>query len=636
MKSVWSFFFLVSLFSKNYCSIESNVVSQPLSLSKSDLLSLANEQMKYFLSNEPPVAYNKLNDGTLEMFGTAFGSEVTSEKILFLQDLISKYDIHSVVLKWFHFDEKMLRIFDVFDEKLQKSVKSVTFDKCYFPEGLVFEGALELNYATDCSFIHCFANEETFKVVFKIFKNAPVTSLKISRVFNYKQYEAINTNIALKSMVIWNNSERSVKINDLELHSFFSSVKFLTLSSLLDFEHFSLTSLKNLDYVDLSDADIVKLCISKLFERLPTNVTRISVSFSYYYSNSSFIESAFNRKVIINTRFPFKYDEINDSKALSVFSSLHFKMDEITDKMNAIKEYVESNGGAINTVTSVKFYMAFNYQNITNMMTLLTYFPKLDSIVVWFINNCDASINDDQILKLFSTPFNGKVKRLSIYYEQVEDTSAFYCFIVELMKMCPNISSLEFHYSSSNYFAINIKKIVEGKDIQFSDLNTFAVEYCSANVDLSVDLFYVAKYNIKNLTMNINPLDSRKKPVECSNWSCPFEYFSVDKLIFYMRNSSAFRSLLSDFLTKCPHVTNFSWDSDFIGSISTSDLQKMKTLKNVIVKHIVRVDDFSKLLLQLPHYLESLEIECSTYEIEEIEKGYYEKFPTASLTMNAV
>ena len=88
--------------------------------------------MNHFLTKEPFVAYTKLKNGIPEMFRTAFGDKVTSEKLTFLQDIILIFKIHSVVLKWFYFDEKMLRIFDVFDEKLQESVKSVTFENVFF------------------------------------------------------------------------------------------------------------------------------------------------------------------------------------------------------------------------------------------------------------------------------------------------------------------------------------------------------------------------------------------------------------------------------------------------------------------------------------------------------------------------
>ena len=71
--------------------------------------------------------------------------------------------------------------------------------------------------------------------------------------------------------------------------------------------------------------------------------------------------------------------------------------------------------------------MVFNYERITNMVTLLTYFPNLDNIEVWFINNCDASINDDQIRHLFSALPIRDVKRLSIHFDQYKETTAFYC-----------------------------------------------------------------------------------------------------------------------------------------------------------------------------------------------------------------
>ena len=182
MKSIWFIFLFALLLSKCGCSIAINIVSQPPSLLKSAITSLAKWQMKYFLTKEPFVAYDKINDGTLEMIGTAFGNAVNNEKILFLQIVTSNFRIQSVVLKWFYFDEKMMRIFDVFHKKLQNSVKSVTFEKCSFPETFIFKSSLELNRVTKISFINCFSNEESLKEMFKVFKNAPVTFLAISKV----------------------------------------------------------------------------------------------------------------------------------------------------------------------------------------------------------------------------------------------------------------------------------------------------------------------------------------------------------------------------------------------------------------------------------------------------------------------
>ena len=52
--------------------------------------------------------------------------------------------------------------------------------------------------------------------------------------------------------------------------------------------------------------------------------------------------------------------------------------------------------------------------------------------------------------------------------------------------------------------------MAESKNIQFTNLYTFIVGYSSesidALIDISIESFYVAKYSIKNLTMNINPL----------------------------------------------------------------------------------------------------------------------------------
>ena len=173
--------------------------------------------MKYFLTNELFVAYSKLKDGTLEIFGSTFGNEATKENIMFLQKLTSNLRIQSVVFKWFHFNDEMLRIFDVFHEKLQNSVKSITFERCYFPESFILKGSLELNHVTEISFIQSFANEESFKEMFKVFKNALVTSLTILGVLNYKQNEFIDTSAAIKKIFIRNIETITMKINDLKL-----------------------------------------------------------------------------------------------------------------------------------------------------------------------------------------------------------------------------------------------------------------------------------------------------------------------------------------------------------------------------------------------------------------------------------
>ena len=62
----------------------------------------------------------------------------------------------------------------------------------------------------------------------------------------------------------------------------------------------------------------------------------------------------------------------------------------------------------------------------------------------------------------------------------------------------------------------------------------------------------------------------------------------------------------------------------------------MKRLKNVIVYDTLSRYAFPKLLSLLPHGIESLEIQCYSYEIEEIDMAFYAKFPTATLTMDAV
>ena len=103
-----------------------------------------------------------------------------------------------------------------------------------------------------------------------------------------------------------------------------------------------------------------------------------------------------------------------------------------------------------------------------------------------------------------------------------------------------------------------------------------------------------------------------------------------------MPYESTFESVIDKLLTKFPHVTNFSWECDTYTSLSTNSLQNMKKLKKVIV-----VGDFLKINFMnfsslLPHDLESLEIKCYLFTIEEIEKIrriFYGKFPFATLIL---
>ena len=218
--------------------------------------------------------------------------------------------------------------------------------------------------------------------------------------------------------------------------------------------------------------------------------------------------------------------KINHVEALSVFSSLYFDMLRMNDKMVAIKKYFQGNGGVINTVTRVKLIMNFNYRSIINMITLLTYFPNLDTVEVRFNDICDASINDDQIHQLFSAVTIKSVNRLSIYYFQEEETTAFCRFIVELMKRCRNMSSLEFYYNDSSSFAVIIKEMIKREDIKFAKLDMLSVDYWSINIDISTDLFYVAEYGIKNLTMDMRGSTRNLDELD------QFEYFLLLTLIF--------------------------------------------------------------------------------------------------------
>ena len=190
------------------------------------------------------------------------------------------------------------------------------------------------------------------------------------------------------------------------------------------------------------------------------------------------------------------------------------------------------------------------------------------------------------------------------------------------------MSILEFYYEISNSLAINIKEMVERENIQFSNLNTFLVDYWSGNIDISVDLFYVAKYKIKKLTLNIGG------SIQNLNGLDKFECFSVDYLNFYICCASNFKYFINKLFTKFPHVKVFNWDSDLYDLISSSVLQNMKGLKKVTVKYILSVDNFIFFSTLLPRNLESLEIKYFPNELKEIEEIFYERFPTATLKVN--
>ena len=629
MKRGLVFFLLVSLFSKSYCSIEGNVDKQSPRYLKPACISFVQLQMKYYSIREPSLTLHKLEEGTLETCGTAFGDKVTSEKILFLQKIVSNFNVHSVVLKWFYFDENMLKIFEIFDEKLRSSVKSVTFKECYFPETFIFKGSLELNHVTDCSFIQCVANEESFKKIFEIFKNSPVTSLTISNVLDYRQRKPINTNAALERFSYRGIEKRLLKINDLKLDSFFPNIKILSLTDCsLDFNHFSLTSLQNLNSVDLNKVVFENFCDEKFCECFPTSV--LHVKMKLYDSNFfDIIENDFAKKITTDSKQRFEYIATNKVRPLSVFSSVHFDMNRVNSKMSAIKDYVEKYGSVINAVTSVRFNMVFNHKNITNMLTLLTYFPNLDNIEVRFNDSCDASINDDEIRQLFSALPIRNVKKLSMDFYQNKETTAFYCFIVELMKLSREMTSLKFYYYSSNSFAINVKEMVERENVQFPNLDNFIVFYASESIDISIDLFYVAKYNIKNFTVVISPSD--KYSIHNLDGLDQFDCFSVDTLNFKLKSSDNFGYFINKLLSKFPNVSSLNWDSASCYLVSTSISQYMKRLKNVIVKGTFFKDQFPNFLSLLPHDFELLEMECFSSDIEEFKRVFNEKFPNAIL-----
>ena len=78
-------------------------------------------------------------------------------------------------------------------------------------------------------------------------------------------------------------------------------------------------------------------------------------------------------------------------------------------------------------------------------------------------------------------------------------------------------------------------------------------------------------------------------------------------------------------------MKNFAWGYNSYYLIPNNVLQNMKRLKKVTVIDDLFKNNIVTFLSLLPHHLESLEIKCFSNAIEEIEKFFYEKFPTASL-----
>ena len=661
MNTFGLFLVFAILFSKYYCSTESNTVNQPLSLLKSVLISKAKWQMKHFLVREPFVAYNKLNNGILEMFGTAFDKEVTKEKIEFLQELISNFNIQSVTFKVFHFSEKMLNIFDIFQEKLQHSVKSVIFDTCYFPNELKITSTLELMHVTECSFSQCFANEDVLKKIFKIFKNAPVSSLTILHPFDNSQFDSAKTNIEFKLLRLRDEEQKLLKISELELNLFFPNVQFLSLSCCkLDFNYFDLTSLKNLNEVNLSESEFKNFREKKFLKRFPAGLKSIKTNYKPYHEHLSFIENVFEKKLIINSSNFYEYDKSNGAIALSVFSSIDFNMNSMYTEVDGIKDYAQSSGGVLNGVTRILTHMIFNRQNVTSLMKLLVCFPNLNNIIIEFNGNCDSSLNSDEVHEMLSVlPIvkMEKIEKLSIIFKQSGETSAFYRFVIGLMKICEKMSALEFVYEKSNLFAMNVKKLIDTENIQFPNLNTFIVHYYYINptndmdgcifsdgaedsddsvdsniIDASIDLLYITEYNIKNLTMDASHSDLNSK--KNLNVLDQFEFSSVTNLTLraaYFENVEPV--FIKKLATKFPNVSNIVFDGCPGPVFSTKILGKMKMLKDITTTEYFPGKAFNKLLKALPLDLESLHVVCFSEEIESTQMYFYKKFPISTLIL---
>ena len=105
-----------------------------------------------------------------------------------------------------------------------------------------------------------------------------------------------------------------------------------------------------------------------------------------------------------------------------------------------------------------------------------------------------------------------------------------------------------------------------------------------------------------------------------------YKSFYVDNLTIKLPSSNSIENVIDKLLTKFPYVTKLNYKSYIHHLHSISALQNMKRLKNASVKYAVSSNDFSKLLSQLSHNLESLEVECRRNEMKKIGRFFIRNF----------
>ena len=236
----------------------------------------------------------------------------------------------------------------------------------------------------------------------------------------------------------------------------------------------------------------------------------------------------------------------------------------------------------------------------------------------------------EKICRLFSTISIRSIKKLSMRFNQTNESPVFYCFIIELMKLCKEMSALEFiYYEVSNLFAINIKDLINRGNIQVPNLDTFSVKYFGSVVnDISIDLFYISRYKIKMFTMNIPILVENLVALEQIE-SLPVEILKICTSSINEGNLDYINKLL----VKFPYVLDFDCYNPLL-LLSVEIHKVMKILKNVTVGGVFSKNTFRYFLTVLPASLESLSVICNSGDMEEIQMNFYERFPTAALMLN--
>ena len=611
------------------CSSEQSAATRTISLSALVFQSIAKQQIARSFTNESFVAYNKLKNGTLEIIGSAINETDIRELSVLLHHISYVFRIHSLVFKFFYFDEKMLKIFDILNTILQKCVKSVVFKRCYFPSLLTFNSSFELPNVFKCFFIECFADEIGLKEMFKIFKNAPVSFLTLSKIFDYKQADTVDSNVTLKNFHFFISTKRLMKVDALELHSFFTEIQNLSLSScLFDLEHFNLQSLQKLKVVDLSLPLTELKGVPYDFNAFPPSLQCIKITFPGLYNYRNITTAAVSKNIIFDNK-DYPLCDYTNMAAVYAFSSLFVSLCSIQDNVTSINSYIQNNGSDLTGVTSLRIAIQFTFENLGKMLQLINRLPNLKSLTVTFFGECIVSQEEHAFHELYQKFITLNVENLVLEFNQSNETPVFCCFVVKLIKMCPNMSQLEILHFNSNLFAHDIKNQIEIEQIILAKLNTLVIEYrMTAGTFTLIDLFYAANYNVKNLKIefssrnlilhgNIDELDL-------------FESFQVETFDFNITYADdTVRELIKKFFTKLTNLSNILCSSNFI--FSDKLVKNMTNIKNVTLKEHISGDKFDLILSALSPFLDSLTIFCPTMKEEEFQRIFLMRFPTASL-----